>query len=277
MNRFPRHYHEEAEKPLVCFDCGLRLSDIETDFFWDKHKYGEAEPRCFDCQEPYLTLSQYNRKKLAERINLLERHSELCRAWKLFVKNPAFSDVLIPIGLEVSDHWYQTWDSFDCTFPELHDVKVLRKAIQSLMRPGFEVDADPRLFKRHTLYDNRAYASFPLSAFVETTSSGSVIFSLPLPMVFAVSSFRMKRCRKKGHDGWWGRLYLVDGRLPESYRNSEVEELLCGEGFTREEMFETLLGMVKLKEDKYLFTITGDSLIGAIIKAESESLILTDK
>lgn len=185
-------------------------------------------------------------------------------------------DCLFRHGLKMDENWYNHWNELNLRFPAVNDQKTMREAIGDALRAPYEVDPDPTLFKRRTLFDKMAYATFPLSWFIETTSDAKVTFSLPLPMVFSVSSFRFKRCRKVRHDGWWGRMYLVDGRVERARGfDHEVDEALSPESSTREEMFETLLTQILEWQDECLFTITGDSLIGAMIKAESDNLLLT--
>ena len=199
-----------------------------------------------------------------------------CRAWLAFesVLKTSFA-MSAQLGCEVTENFYNSWDNFDVRFPKVNDDKVVRRAIQGLCRTGFEVGDDPLLFKRRDIYDKMAYASFPLDWFVETTAKCKVTFSLPLPMVFAVSSFRLKRCRKVHQgDNWWGRLYLHDGRVPMGYSERQVaESWLFPNETTREQMFEALLAKVRERGDECLFTITGDSLIGAMIQAQSEQLL----
>lgn len=221
----------------------------------------------------FMETKEY-RKAIAERCAAVADMAEKCRAWQKFLRLTSFSE----IGAAVDENWYSDWSNFDIRFPELHDQRVLRSAIDAMLREPYEVGDDPRLFKRRSLFDKHAYMSVPLNWFVETTAVCTVTFSLPLPMVFAVSSFRLKRCRKvRQGDNWWGRLYFHDGRVSEGYREHEVaEDFTFPNETTREEMFEALLNKVREREDQCLFTITGDSLIGAMIKAESE-LLLTPK
>lgn len=49
MNRFPRPYYDESEKPLCCFACDNKLTQNESDHYWNSHLMGEGEPYCFDC------------------------------------------------------------------------------------------------------------------------------------------------------------------------------------------------------------------------------------
>ena len=49
MNRFPRHFHEQAEKPLRCFCCDQPLTETEADHYWLSQLHGQGEPYCFDC------------------------------------------------------------------------------------------------------------------------------------------------------------------------------------------------------------------------------------
>lgn len=207
-------------------------------------------------------------------INECRETAETCRAWIEFLQSPGFNK-LFHHGLRVCENWYGRMGDLSLEFPAVNDQKTMREAIGDALRAPYEVEPDPTLFKRRALFDKMAYATFPLSWFVETTSDAKVTFSLPLPMVFAVSSFRFKRCRKVGHDGWWGRMYLVDGRVERARGfDHEVDEVLSPESSTREEMFETLMTQIRERQDECLFTITGDSLIEAMIKAESDNLLL---
>lgn len=216
-------------------------------------------------------MDTHYKENLAEREKEAIQMAEACRAWLKFM-----SLLRTLTRVEVDENWYGHWNSFDCRFPSLNDHKELRSRIQSIMRDGFEVGDDPTLFKRNGLYDKMATASFPLDAFVATNVVAHVNFSLPQPMVFAVQQFRFKRCRKTHYDGWWGRLYLVDGRIAKTWHSeTEVADCLSHEDATRQQMFEALIDQVKERGDECLFTITGDSLIGAMIKAESENILLT--
>jgi hypothetical protein len=197
-----------------------------------------------------------------------------CNAWLAFMRHPGW-ERLFEMGVEINENWYNDWADFDCRFPDLNDQKPLRAAINSMFLTE-TITGDPTLFKRRDIYDKMAYASFPLDWFVVTEAKCKVTFSLPLPMVFAVSSFELKRQRPANYnDQWWGRLYLRDGRVPNGrYSKREVAERRnFPNEMTRSEMFEVLLNKVREKEEASLFTITGDSMIGAMIQAESEQLL----
>lgn len=213
----------------------------------------------------------YQLSHLEHRLRQVNDMAEVCRAYRKLFSDSKFQK-LVGMGMECESSFYSSWDSFDCRFPKLQDQKVLRQAIRGLMLNGYDVDQDHALFKRRDIYDKMAYASFPLNRFVETTANCKLIFSLPLPMMFAVSSFKFHRCRKRRHDGWWGRLYLHDARCEKGYEGDrEVAETFSPEEATREQMFEELINDVRSRGDSALFTITGDTLIGAMIKAESDT------
>ena len=217
----------------------------------------------------FMETKEY-RKAVSERCAQVVEMAEKCRAWQQFLCVTSFSE----IGADIGDQWY-SWDEFNIQFPDLHDQNVLRKAIDCMLRGPHRVPDDPRFFKRQRLFDKMAYASVPLNWFVETTADCKVTFSLPLPMTFAVSSFRMKRTHKVHQgDNWWGRLYLHDGRISKDYKEHEVAERIdfpCET--TRDQIFEELLNKVRESEEKYLFTITSEPVIAAMIKVESDLLL----
>jgi hypothetical protein len=129
------------------------------------------------------------------------------------------------------------------------------------------------IFKRMSLYDKNAYITFPLSWFIETDTDCTIVFGLPLPMVFAVSSFTLKHVKEKYGGYRWGRLYCNDARLAPcrhelvlvaSDRKLPIDS-------TRAQMFGMLLEEVKERADECWFTINGDDLVGAAIKAWSDA------
>jgi hypothetical protein len=61
MNRFPQHFHERAEPPLLCHQCEQPLTDDESDHFWNSHLHGQGDPYCFDCASQ-IDLEEITRK-----------------------------------------------------------------------------------------------------------------------------------------------------------------------------------------------------------------------
>jgi hypothetical protein len=61
MNRFPQHFHERAEPPLLCHQCEQPLTDDESDHFWNSHLHGQGDPYCFDCASR-IDLEEITRK-----------------------------------------------------------------------------------------------------------------------------------------------------------------------------------------------------------------------
>lgn len=207
------------------------------------------------------------------RVNELRQITETCRAWTEFLALPKIKN-LVRIGLQLNESWSgdRRLETLELRFPELHDEKTLLEVLRSMFLA--EAYLEPPVFKRRDIYDKMAYASFPLWWFVETTDrNAKVEFSLPLPMVFAVSSFRLKHQLTKFREDRWGRLYLHDGRVPSGrdLKRQVAERRNFPIDTPRSEMFAELLEYVKSQGDECLFTITEDTLIGAIIRDNSEA------
>lgn len=223
-----------------------------------------------------IDTAQYQRDKLdslrSESADIIKVHE----AWITLFNRPEFI-ALFDLGMQLNEKWYSSCNHLSLRFPSVSCENVMVTAIKTLLLPGVEINPQgDHLFKRIDIYDTMAYAEFPLSHFVNAPGvSATVEFSFPLPMVFAASSFVLKHQKDKYGRNRWGRLYLHDGRVKQGH--SGKREVAEERGFkletTRQEMFEYLLAKVMENEEKCLFTVTGDSLVGSMIKAQSDAAI----
>lgn len=207
----------------------------------------------------------HERSKIVDCLEEMDLHVAKARAWKQFFV-PSTVDLLVEGGctIEVPQFHYGSCDAtirFDGT------EKDFRRLIDGLGQTG----SCGYNFKRRDIYDKNAYATLPLGYFVGTHVDCKIDFGIPIPMMFAPTSFVLKhqlvKCRNR-----WGRLYCNDGRLENYAKEREVaESRKFPREANRQEMFWELLGMVKERGDECLFTISGDEMVGSIIKAQSEA------
>jgi hypothetical protein len=212
---------------------------------------------------------EYEREKLNESLADLDRHIAIASAWKQFFTPSRIRD-LLTAEVRVESFGLQ-YGRCDVNLKYEGSERDFREIIKSQM---LEAKRDASyIFKRTSLYDKNAYITFPLSWFVATDVECHIVFGLPLPMVFAVSSFTLKHVKEKYGDYRWGRLYCNDARLEPCRRTPEevasIRTLPIDS--TRAQMFEMLLEEVKDRADECWFTITGDDLVGAAIKAWSDA------
>ena len=199
-----------------------------------------------------------------EELADLAEYAEMARAWTLFLK-PENRKLIADAGGSCinfrcgSEDMYLEFDGAE------RDVRRLIGKLQ--LDPS-----DDYIFKRPDIYGKRAWAIFPLGSFVPTTCRDRVRFGISQPMVFAVSCFRLEHQIRRATGRRWARLYCVDRRLDQERFGPKrwVAENKDYESDTpREKMFEELLAKVEEHGDASLFTITRDSLVGAVIAANA--------
>ena len=207
----------------------------------------------------------YERKKIVDCLDEMDLHVAKARAWKQFFV-PSTVDHLVEGGCSiVVPHFH--YGNCDATIRFDGTEKDFRKLIDGLRQTG----SCGYNFKRRDIYDKNAYATLPLNYFVGTHVDCKIDFGVPIPMTFAPTSFVLKHQLTK-YGQRWGRLYCNDGRLENGAKEREVaENREFPKEATRQQMFLELLEMVKKWGDECLFTITGDEMVGSMIKAQSEA------
>jgi hypothetical protein len=207
----------------------------------------------------------YERNKIVDCLEEMDLHVAKARAWKQFFA-PSTVDHLVEGGCSIEAPRFH-YGSCDATIRFDGTEKDFRKLIDGLRQTG----SCGYNFKRRDIYDKNAYSTLPLSYFVGTAVDCKIDFGIPIPMMFAPTSFVLKHQLVKWGNRW-GRLYCNDGRLENYAKERQVaENRNFRKEATRQEMFLELLEMVKKRGDECLFTISGDEMIGSMIKAQSEA------